>query len=143
MERIFREDVLGAGLGKVRLPRGIIAGQRPGVLVGFGLAYQPYASARLPQAGVVRLAGGLEPSQQRLILGTAHPQRHLADEEEVRVGGSSAERGRLGITLLPLLNENRYSRTSLPQTKRPSKDPNQRPCIPRRQDRGARTSHFL
>ena len=47
------------------------------------------------------------------------------------MGGSSAERGRLGITLLPLLNENLCSRTSLPQTHRPSKDPSRRPFIPR------------
>ena len=51
--------------------------------------------------------------------------------EGVRLGGSSAERGRLGIKLLPLLDENRYSRTSLPQTHRPSKDPSRRPFIPR------------
>ena len=48
VQRILRAGVLGAGLPEALLPRGIIAWQRSGVLVGFGLADQPHTSARLP-----------------------------------------------------------------------------------------------
>ena len=48
VQRILRKGVLGAGLAKALLSRGIVAGQRSGVLKGFGLAHQPHASARLP-----------------------------------------------------------------------------------------------
>ena len=80
VQRVFREAVLGARLAKARLARGIVAGQRPGVLIGFGLAYQPHATASLSQAGVVDLARRLQPGEQRPFLGRLHPQRHLADE---------------------------------------------------------------
>jgi hypothetical protein len=55
--------MLGACLAKERLAVGIVAGQRPGVLIGFGLAHQPRASAGLSQAGVVDLAGRLQPGE--------------------------------------------------------------------------------
>ena len=80
VQRVLRKAVLGARLPEALLPRGIVAGQRSGVLVGFGLAHQPHASARLAQAGVVDLAGGLQPGEQHPFLGRTDPQRHLADK---------------------------------------------------------------
>ena len=80
VQRILRAGVLGARLPEALLPRGIIAGQRSGVLVGFGLAHQPHTLARLPQASVVDLAGGLQPGEQCLFLGTTDSAAHLADK---------------------------------------------------------------
>ena len=70
VQRILGKAVLGARLPEALLPRGIIAGQRSGVLVGFGLAHQPHAFARLPQAGDADLAGGFQPGEQHPFLGT-------------------------------------------------------------------------
>jgi hypothetical protein len=72
--------VLRTRLAEAHLPCGIVKGQRPGVLEGFGLADQPHASAGLPGAGVVDLASGLQPGEQRPFLGGRDPQRHLADK---------------------------------------------------------------
>jgi hypothetical protein len=79
--------VLGTGLSEALLPRGIVTGQRSGVLVGLGLAHQPRPLARLAQAGVVDLAGGLQPGQQRPFLGRAHLQRHLTHKGRGALGG--------------------------------------------------------
>ena len=99
VQRVLREAVLGARLPEALLPRGIVAGQRSGVLVGFGLAHQPHASARLTQAGDADLAGRLQPGEQRPFLGTTHPPRHLADKRRAcawagrqRNGGAWASR---------------------------------------------------
>ena len=72
---VLRKAVLGARLPEALLPRGIVAGQRSGVLIGFGLAHQAHASARLPQAGVVDLAGRFQPGEQHPFLGTTYPQQ--------------------------------------------------------------------
>jgi hypothetical protein len=71
--------VLGTRLAKERLAVRMITGERSGVLEGLGRAHEAHPGAGLPQAGVVDLAGGLEPGEQRAFLGRAHPQRHLAD----------------------------------------------------------------
>ena len=94
VQGVFGTAVLRAGLGKEHLARGIVAGQRSGVLVSFGLTDQPNAGTRLAQAGIVDLAGGLQAGEQRPLLGRAHPQRHLADE---RGGALGRVVGRVGL----------------------------------------------
>ncbi len=78
VQRILGKAVLGTRLAKERLARGIVTGQCPGVLEGFGLAHQPHAPAGLAQAGDADLAGRLQPGEQRPFLGWSDPQRHLA-----------------------------------------------------------------
>ena len=143
VQRVLREGVLGARLAKARLARGIVAGQRPGVLEGFGLAHQPHASARLPQAGVVDLAGRLQPGEQRPFLGTDSPaaaprrqRRACAWAGRQRNGGAQAS----GCFLFWM--RNKYSRPSIPPSRRPGKHPSRRPFIPRLKI-GGFLAHFL
>ena len=99
--RIGVQGVFGAAALDTRLPKvclggGIVARERPGVLIGFGLAHQSHASAGLSQAGDAELAGRLQratasvPGQGSPGIGTSQTN------EGVRSDGSSAERGRAG-----------------------------------------------
>ena len=56
-----RDAVLGARLPGALLPRGIVAGQRSGVLVGFGLAHQPHPACE-PDPGRHCRPGGPLPA---------------------------------------------------------------------------------
>jgi hypothetical protein len=84
VERMLRAAVLGTGLGEERLACGIVAGQRPGVLEGFGFAHQPHALARLSQAGGSDLASSVLSWAGLTRSGTSQTN------EGVRLDGSDA-----------------------------------------------------
>src|SRR5258708_12303774 len=131
VERIVAERVLGAGLGKERLACGIVAGQGPCALKRLGLAHQPYALTCLTQAGVVDLAGRLEPGEQRPFLGTADPQRHLAHKRgRVSgrvVGGTGTHRHQNSS---PLDQEQMFLYPLYPQSPSPANPPRRGPSSP-------------
>ncbi len=67
-------------LSKERLACGIGAGQGACTLKHLGLAYQPDARPRFPQAGIIDLPGRLQACHEDPFLGRGHPQRHLAHQ---------------------------------------------------------------
>ena len=101
VQRVLGETVLGARRAKALFPRGIVAGQRPGVLEGFGLAHQPHPLAGLTQAGGSDLPCCLQAREQRVLLVRTHSQRDLADKGGRSLGAqvSGSARGRHGFLM--------------------------------------------
>ena len=129
--------VLGARLPEALLPRGIVAGQRSGVLVGFGLAHQPHASARLPWTGIVDLAGCFQPGEQHPFLDTTNSASAPRRQTRACVWAGRQRHGDAQASGCSLYwMRNRYSLPSIPPSARRGNHPSRRPFIPRRPDRG-------
>jgi hypothetical protein len=72
LQREVREGVLRSSRSKEARALGILFGQGPRLLEGFGLPHKLDPRARLTQAGVVDLAGGFQASEQGAFLGRSH-----------------------------------------------------------------------
>ena len=84
--------MLHPGRSKEARALGVVAGEDPSALEGFGLTHEPDPLACLTQAGVVDLAGRFQAGQQHPLLGRSDLQRHLAHER----GGALAAGRRSG-----------------------------------------------
>ena len=99
--------MLHPGRSKEARALGVVAGEDPSALEGFGLAHEPDPLASFTQAGVVHLAGGLQAGEQGAFLGRAHPQWHLAHKGGCPFGAlvSGPALGRHRILMLEKLGQ--------------------------------------
>ena len=104
LQRVVRKGVLRPGLRKEARALGVVAGERPSPLEGFGLAHEPHPLACLTQAGVVDLPRRFQASEQGALLGEGSPaaaphtqRRACAWEHRQRFGSGQAWVPRAGV----------------------------------------------
>ena len=131
VQGIFGKGVLSARLAKDAFRAGASGGSVLRMLKGFGLPHQPHPLPRFSQAGVVDLAGRLQPSAQSPFLGTGRPQRHLAYEGGRALGwvGSRTSLGSHGHLVVWMRNICSYPEYTTGRLRRQSVT--RKPFIPR------------
>ena len=107
LQRVVREGVLRSSRSKEARTLGVVAGEGPRPLEGFGLAREEHPRACLAQAGVVDLPRRFQTREQRVLIVRAHPQRDLTHKGGGPFGAlvSGSALGRHGFLVLANLGQ--------------------------------------